>query len=314
MTPFTILTGFLGAGKTTVLNRVLSRPGGRRIAVLVNELGRVAIDSKLIVSRGGDVLELAGGCVCCKVGDDLWDGIADVVARSKPDHVVLETTGVAEPEAILVGLEALPDDVRADIALAGVVCVVDARAAIDQVARHQEAREQIVIADRLMLSKLDVAEPGQARDVRARVRELNAHAETAAFPAGDDGTAVLVPWLLETRPRGKTRRRPHHHHHGDGQLVAASFTDPAPLLAEPVLDLMRSLGDRLVRAKGYLHLAETDQRGFLELAGGELSLAHRGAWPDGAPRRTELVLIGEDLDEPALRRQLWACAAGGSAS
>ena len=99
--PFTILTGWLGAGKTTALNRMLGAPHGRRIAVLVNELGRIAIDGKLILRRGGDILELAGGCVCCKVDlkSDLWDGINEVVVRSKPDYVVLETTGIAEPAA-----------------------------------------------------------------------------------------------------------------------------------------------------------------------------------------------------------------------
>ena len=83
-TPFTILTGWLGAGKTTALNRMLGAPHGKRIAVLVNELGRISIDTQLIVGRGGDVLELAGGCVCCKVDikNDLWEGIADIVARS----------------------------------------------------------------------------------------------------------------------------------------------------------------------------------------------------------------------------------------
>ena len=103
--PFTILTGWLGAGKTTALNRMLAAPHGRRIAVLVNELGRISIDTQLIVGRGGDVLELAGGCVCCKVDikNDLWDGIGDIVARARPDHVVLETTGIAEPAAILDG-------------------------------------------------------------------------------------------------------------------------------------------------------------------------------------------------------------------
>ena len=101
--PFTILTGWLGAGKTTALNRMLAAPHGRRIAVLVNELGRISIDTQLIVARGGDVLELAGGCVCCKIDtkNDLWDGIGDIIARSEPDHVVLETTGIAEPAAIL---------------------------------------------------------------------------------------------------------------------------------------------------------------------------------------------------------------------
>lgn len=310
MTPFTVLTGFLGAGKTTVLNRVLARPGGRRIAVLVNELGRVAIDSKLIMSRGGDVLELAGGCVCCKVGDDLWDGIADVIARSRPDQVVLETTGIAEPAAILEGLERLTRDGGLGVALAGVVCVVDGRAALEQVERHPEVHEQIVVADRLMLSKLDLADPATAVALRARLAELNPAAETAAFPATDDATAALVPWLLETRARAGGHRH-HHHPHGDGQLVAASFTTDAPLLGDAVLAVLRGLGDRLVRAKGFVALAGKSAPSYLELAGGELTLR------DDAPPRadrgtgTELVLIGEDLDEAALRRQLWACTAAG---
>src|SRR5512140_3737130 len=111
--PFTILTGWLGAGKTTALNRMLGARHGKRIAVLVNELGRISIDTQLIVGGGGDVLELAGGCVCCKVDikNDLWEGISDIVARSAPDHVVLETTGIAEPAAILDSLVTAPHTV-----------------------------------------------------------------------------------------------------------------------------------------------------------------------------------------------------------
>ena len=108
------------------LNRMLAASHGKRIAVLVNELGRISIDTQLIIGRGGDVLELAGGCVCCKVDikNDLWDGIGDIVARSAPDHVVLETTGIAEPAAILDGLVRVPEAVRDRIIPAGVICVV----------------------------------------------------------------------------------------------------------------------------------------------------------------------------------------------
>src|SRR5436309_8078055 len=109
---------------------MLAAPHGRKVAVLVNELGRISIDTQLIVGRGGDVLELAGGCVCCKldIKNDLWDGIGDIVARSSPDSVVLETTGIAEPAAILDGLVRVPDAVRDRILPAGVICVVDAEA------------------------------------------------------------------------------------------------------------------------------------------------------------------------------------------
>src|SRR3954452_12246583 len=100
---FLVLTGFLGAGKTTLLNRVLGHEHGRRLAVLVNELGRIDIDSRLIRSRAGDVMELAGGCVCHEVAvlSEMWEATNDVVRRSSPETVILETTGIAEPAAII---------------------------------------------------------------------------------------------------------------------------------------------------------------------------------------------------------------------
>ena len=318
--PFTILTGWLGAGKTTALNRMLAAPHGKRIAVLVNELGRISIDTQLIVSRGGDVLELAGGCVCCKVDikNDLWDGIGDIVARSAPDHVVLETTGIAEPAAILDGLVRVPESVRDRIFPAGVVCVVDAETGATAVRTRDEAREQATGADRVMLAKLDVASPDAVRNTHATLDEFAPHAERASFPMGDAGALAMTDWVVEPRKvrAWTTRKHPHddhddheHHHHG-GQIVAVTFTEDAPLVGDRVMAVIDSLGDRLVRAKGFVNLAGESQRGFVERAGVRTSLELRDAWAD-APRKTELVLIGDDLDEAALRRALWACRAGG---
>ncbi len=314
--PFTILTGFLGAGKTTTLNRMLAAPHGRRLAVLVNELGRIAIDSRLIVHRGGDVLELAGGCVCCKIDvkNDLWDGIAEVVARSQPEQVVLETTGIAEPDAILDGLGGVPAAVRDRIAPAGVVCVVDAEAGPAQLDQRDEARVQVAAADRILLRKLDRASAAQVAAVRARIAALAPDAEIASFPEDDDGAMAMTGWILEARGARKVARAPQrrddhdhgrgHHHHG--QLRAAIFAGPEPLLGEAVIEVLAALGDRLVRAKGFVRLADDDRAGFVELAGAAPLALRRGlAWT--GPPRTELVLIGDDLDEAALRRALWAC-------
>jgi G3E family GTPase len=309
-TPFTILTGFLGAGKTTVLNRVLSTPQGMRVAVLVNELGRVSIDSQLIVSRGGDVLELAGGCVCCKIDvkNDLWDGILDVIRRSQPDAVVLETTGIAEPGAILEGIERLPEGDREAIRPAGVVCVVDGQAGAPQIDRREEAVEQVAAADRLLLSKLDVAAPETVRALHRRLTEINDRAEVASFPDSDAGRVALVHWLLEERALSAPAR-PHRHAHRQGQLTAATFSATEPLLEEPLLALLDELGDRLFRVKGTVDVAGRAGPSFLEKAGVRTELRACGSWPQGAPRRTELVLIGE-IDEAAIRRRLWACRAG----
>ena len=323
--PFTILTGWLGAGKTTALNRMLAAQHGRRIAVLVNELGRISIDTQLIVGRGGDVLELAGGCVCCKVDvkNDLWDGIADIVSRSEPDQIVLETTGIAEPAAILDGLVRVPEAVRDRILPAGVVCVVDAEAGGAALERREEAREQAASADRVLLSKLDRATADAARACHARLDELAPAAERAGFPGDEAGARAMTAWVVEPRPlRAWTQRR---HGHGDhdeggarphrhaGQLTAIAFSDDAPLVGERVLAVIQGLGDRLVRAKGFVHLAGDARRGFVERAGIRTELSYAGAWGD-LPRRTELVLIGDGLDEAAVHRALWACRAAGPAS
>jgi G3E family GTPase len=306
MTPFTLLTGFLGAGKTTVLNRMLSAPLGRRIAVLVNELGRVAIDSRLIVSRGGDVLELAGGCVCCKIDvkNDLWDGIADIVLRSRPDAVVLETTGIAEPPAIFEGLDRVPGEVAGRIVPAGIVCVVDAEAGPGALARREEARVQVECADRLLLSKLDLASAEEAAACHRALDDLNPGAERASFPDGEDASRALTAWILERRRPGAARSRPHAH--AQGQLTAVSFVDAAPLLAEPLLQAIEELRDRLYRVKGFVHVAGESRRGHLELAGSRLRLDLGDPWGDEPPR-SELVVIGEALDEASVRRRLWAC-------
>ena len=330
--PFTILSGWLGAGKTTALNRMLGARHGKRIAVLVNELGRISIDTQLIVGAGGDVLELAGGCVCCKVDikNDLWEGITEIVERSRPDHVVLETTGIAEPAAILDSLHATPargaDSIAAKrageqavarerIAPAGVICVVDAESGGEALGEREEAAAQAMAADRVLLAKLDVATPDAVRATHTRLDELAPHAERASFPPDDAGALAMTAWLLEPRAlrawsAGPATHAEHGGHHHGNQLIAITFRDTAPLVGERVLAVIDALGARLVRAKGFVHLAGEPRRGFVERAGIRTSLELREPWPAGE-RATELVLIGDDLDEAAVRRALWACRSGG---
>ena len=329
--PFTILSGWLGAGKTTALNRMLGARHGKKIAVLVNELGRISIDTQLIVGAGGDVLELAGGCVCCKVDikNDLWEGITEIVERSKPDHVVLETTGIAEPAAILESLHATRSRAADSIAAkraaeqaaardrivpAGVICVVDAESGAQALGEREEAAAQAMAADRVLISKLDVATADAVRATHARLDELAPHAERASFPSDDAGALAMTAWLLEPRAVRAWNADVHAHeehggHHHGNQLIAITFRETAPMVGERVLAVIDSLGSRLVRAKGFVHLAGEAHRGFVERAGIRTSLELRDPWGD-AERVTELVLIGDGLDEAALRRALWACVAG----
>ncbi len=302
MTPLIILTGFLGAGKTTILNRILAHPGGRRIAVLVNELGRISIDTQRILSRGGDVLELAGGCVCCKIDvkNDLYDGIADVVRRSAPDAVVLETTGIAEPPAILDGLARHAAAVR----VASVVCVVDAECLPELAERRPEVAAQLACADGVVISKLDVASATEARATHECLDRLAPQAERVSFPDGEVGSRALTAWLLASRTRS-SRTPPHSHAHR--QVSAYVYEGSEPLLGERLLSVVERFRPQLLRVKGFAYLAAESRRAFLELAGARVSLNLAEAW-EGAPLN-QLVFIGEGLDEAALQSQLWACRA-----
>jgi G3E family GTPase len=306
--PLILLTGFLGAGKTTIVNRVLGAQHRRRVGVIINELGRIDIDTRLIKSRAGDVMELAGGCVCheVRVQSELWAAIDEVARRAHPEVVLIETTGIAEPWSILDGLEGLGD--AAPATAAGVVCVVDAEAGAGQLARHEEARAQVEAADRLLLSKLDLAAPEAVVGLHRELARRNPSAERAGFPDTPEATAELVPWLLDLRASSRPARAPHQPH-AHGQLAAVVYTDPAPLLGEPLLALIERLGPALVRAKGFVHVAGESRRGFLERAGARTELRFTDAWGADTPR-TELVLIGEGLEAGAIHRQIWACRAG----
>jgi G3E family GTPase len=222
--PLILLTGFLGAGKTTTLNRVLGAQHRRRVGVIINELGRIDIDTRLVKSRSGDVLELAGGCVCheVRVQSELWAAIDEVARRSQPEIVVLETTGIAEPWSILDGLEALGPQ-KAPAIAAGVVCVVDAEAGNGQLARHEEARAQVEAADRILLSKLDLAESAAVVSLHRELAQRNPAAERASFPLTEAGTAELVPWLLDARTHARAARHGHGSH-THGQLTAVAFS------------------------------------------------------------------------------------------
>ncbi len=313
--PLVIVTGFLGAGKTTTLNRVLGAPHGRRVAIIVNELGRIDIDAKLLRQRAGDIIELTGGCVCHEVRtqEELLEAIDEITRRAQPERIVLETTGIAEPQAILDGFSVLKYDERR-VQGAVVVTIVDAEAGAAQLDRFPEARAQVECADALLLTKLDLATPESLGALHRALDTLNPTAERASFPDTTAGAAALAAWLLDrpvTRATGTATFAAHDHPHAAGQLVAVAFCNGAPMVADALLGLCARLGSRLVRAKGFVHIAGDLRRGFLERAGHQTELRFIDPWPAG-PRRNELVLIGEGLDPAALERELLACCAPGT--
>lgn len=320
--PVTVLTGFLGAGKTTLLNRVLRSPELRDTAVLINEFGDEGIDHLLVERLDEDTVLLNAGCLCCTVRGDILralDGLAAKVAAGRPiRRVVIETTGLADPAPILQTLMAEPRILRA-FRLDCVLTLVDAVNGGATLDAQPEAVKQAAVADRLVLTKTDLAAAPDIAALEGRLRALNPGAPLHRAVLGEVGPDILLAagpydpaakapevaaWLdAEAWARPQPHHHGHHHHDINRhdariQSFCLTFDDPLPLegLATWLEMLVATRGDALLRVKGLLNLAGEDQPVVLHAVQHVFHPPARlAAWPAGHDRRSRLVFILRDL-------------------
>jgi len=297
--PVTVLTGFLGAGKTTLLNRMLRAPAFAGTAVMVNEVGAVGIDHLLVESLAEDVTLLEGGCLCCTVRGDLARGLAALPERM-PDggairRVVIETTGLADPGPILLTLMTDRRVLRR-FALDGVVTLVDAVTGAVTLDTQPEAVKQAALADRLVLSKTDIAPADAVAALSARLQALNPVAPLllggALDPAGllDGAAAGLPEAILAAHQEAR--------HDSTIATLVLQFDDPLPWQAVSAWLGMLALtrGESLLRVKGLLNIAGEDRPVIVH---GVQHLFHPPAmlagWPPDHDRKSRLVFVLRNL-------------------
>lgn len=325
--PLTVLTGFLGAGKTTLLNALLKHPEMAGTAVLINEFGEIGLDHLLVERLDGDTVLLNAGCLCCTIRgdlsralDNLWDRI---LAGQVVTRVVLETTGLADPVPILQTLMA-DAGLQRRFVLDGVVTLVDAVHGAATLDTQQEAQRQAAVADRIVLSKTDIAAPEAVAALRTRLRALNPVAPLLEVVAGAAEPAALLasgPYDPAARAPdvaawiGATVPHHHHHHHDknrhDSRIQALCLTFDAPLPWEGVASWLEMLamtrGASVLRIKGILDLVGEDRPVVVH---GVQHLFHPprrlDAWPQGTPRQSRLVFVLRDLDPEVVRQGLAA--------
>jgi G3E family GTPase len=190
--PVTVLTGFLGAGKTTLLNRILTENHGQRIAVIENEFGEIGVDQDLVIRADEEIFEMNNGCICCTVRGDLIRILGNLMKRrDRFDRILIETTGMADPGPVAQTFF-VDDDVRADLALDGIVTVVDARHVEQHIEESDEVRSQIAFADLILLNKIDLVPPARLEAVEARVRAMNGHARIRRVHMADAPMAEVL--------------------------------------------------------------------------------------------------------------------------
>ena len=310
--PVTVLTGFLGSGKTTLLNHLLKSPELGDTAVIINEFGAIGLDHLLVDSVVGEMTVLKSGCVCCTLRSDLESALRALLARRDRGEIppfkriIVETTGLADPAPIMHLMLNNPL-VSHFCALAGVVTTVDGVHAVDALIRHSEARKQVALADRLLITKTDLAADAVAR-LDAPLRALNRsaaiiamcngslqHGGTAAslvLPARDADEAVRTRRWLAFEAHAATPANPNLH--GDGiEALCLSVSTPIDWLRlQDWLEQLRAVhGAQLLRAKGVLHLIDEAQPVVIHGVHHVFHPAVRlAAWPDHE-RISRLVLI-----------------------
>ena len=328
--PVTVITGFLGAGKTTLIRHLMANPQGKRLAILVNEFGTVGVDGDILKSCADEacpaenIVELANGCICCTVADDFIPTIEALMALpTRPDHIVIETSGLALPKPLLKAFDW--PAIRSRITVDGVVTLADAEAvAAGRFAPNPEAmgasdhetplsevfEDQISCADIVLLSKADLA--GVAGLAAARgVIEAEAPRRLPIIAMTDGIIDPRVILGLNAAAEDDIAARPSHHdgHDDHEHDDFASVVIELPEIADPeaLVRAVQALArDRnILRVKGYVAVAGKPMRLLLQAVGERVRHQYDRPWA-GEARQTRLVVIAEhaDIDEAAIRAAL----------
>ena len=330
-----IVTGFLGAGKTTLVNRILTANHGRRIAVIVNEFGEVGIDHHLLISSSDQqVIQMSNGCICCTVHGDLLRSLFELSEhRSKFDTVIIETTGLAEPAPVVQSLYA-DERIRNEFTLAGVVTVVDAKHVGQQMEELGEACEQIALADLILLNKTDLVATEDVDRVEADIGRLNKVAQICRTRDSElDLDLVFGLDASDFHEKASADEDPHHshdsHHHGhEGEhdhrhhnhlrnIMTVCVVEPGELDGLKVSVWFRSVigefGPKLLRMKGILSLRGDPDQFLFQGVRTDFEGRPGRNWSADEVRTNRLVFIGRDLDGDRITRGFQNCFyAGGT--
>lgn len=334
--PVTVLTGYLGAGKTSVLNHVLAADHGLRLAVLVNDFGAVNIDAELVTSVEGNTVELSNGCICCSLQTEVRDACLQLLARDpRPEHILVEASGVADPAGIV--LPFLETEGRAHFAVANILSVVDAEQWIEQSKeRPWLLMPQVQHADIIVLNKVDLVTQAALRRVRELMTYLTPRARVVEASHGivplafvfadgrfDPDRLSARPAATEEHPPADAHTHAHAHTHADAHAHAPHdgpcdgahgnspghahreefgthvFESDAPLSFEAVKAALKQLPMGVYRMKGVVRFCEQpDRRSLVQLVGKREQVTFGALWGSDAPR-TRLVFIGTPAETTA---------------
>ncbi len=350
--PATILTGFLGAGKTTLLNRILHESHGQKIAIIENEFGEENIDNEILVQDSDEqIVEMSNGCVCCTVRGDLIAALSQLAQKRRDgqlqfDRVVIETTGLANPGPVAQTFF-MDEEVATSYLLDGVITVVDASHAMQQLDQFEEAQRQVGFADRMLLSKTDLVTAPQVATLEARLKRINPRAPIAQVDFGKIAIAEIFDIRgfnlndkLEIDPdflkadehahhdcdehcthhdhdhdHGHAHHHDHSHGHGQGghtdQIAAFVFRSERAFdparLEEFIGGLVQAFGPRMLRYKGVLWMSGASRRVIFQGVHQTMGSDLGAPWGENEMRGSKIVFIGQNLPKQVFIEGLTQC-------
>ncbi|MDQ2098905.1 MAG: GTP-binding protein [Tychonema bourrellyi B0820] len=311
--PVTVLTGYLGAGKTTLLNRILTHEHGKKVAVIVNEFGEVGIDNQLIIDADEEIFETNNGCICCTVRGDLIRIINNLMKRrDKFDHIVIETTGLADPAPVIQTFF-VDEDMRDKLLLDAVVTVVDAK----HIWQHwdaEEVQEQIAFADVVLLNKTDLVTPEELTELETRIRNMNVMAKIHRTQNAEIEMSALLGVkafdlnrALEIEPDFLGE----HEHEHDETVTSVAIVESGAIDGDKFSDwigeLLRTQGTNIFRTKGILNIAGEDKRFVFQGVHMLFDGRQDRPWKATETPKNELVFIGRHLNATQLTEDFRKC-------
>lgn len=309
--PVTILTGFLGAGKTTLLNYILQQQHGYKFAVIVNEIGKIGIDSQLVENAKEEIVEMNNGCVCCTVRKDLVKSIQTLIKRGGFDYLLIETTGIADPAPVAQTFLNIPQ-LQQFVQLDSIITVVDAEQIEKQMAEVETAREQIAMADFVLVNKTDLVDEAHLQALECKIAELNPQAQTFRTNQSQvnlkevlDMAAFDVDKKLAVDPKFLDELNQRHHH----EIKSVSFTFEKPFSLDRFQAFVEELNGKakIFRSKGFISISGNPRRAIFHGVNNRFTVLWDRLWNKEETRMSQFVFIGKDIDEGAIRAGLEKC-------
>ena len=318
--PVTVITGYLGSGKTTLINYILTANHGKRIAVIENEFGEIGIDDALVINAEEEIFEMNNGCICCTVRGDLIRILGNLMKRKdKFDYILVETTGLADPAPVAQTF-LVDDEIRSQLKLDAIVTVADAKFLIQhlddekEVGVENEAVEQIAFADRVLLNKIDLVSDEERKEVIRRIRLINANAEIIPTTMSQvDLDQVLgvgafdLSRVLEMEPEFLLDTEHQH----DLSITSVGIDCEGKVSVQKINEwlgwLLGERGTDIFRMKGILNMWDDDRRFVFQGVHMLFDGTPGKPWGDGEERRNRMVFIGRNLDRQDLERRFKAC-------